>query len=182
MVIPYAELPHPNSVERHPFVRLIPAFARPLRRLVPLAALMLFAGACSASVVSFSIGECVNLPDGEVIDDVEVVDCEEPHDGEVFALPQMPDGEDAPFDATAVSDFATERCQGQAFTDYVGQPWDTSAIYSTPVMPSQDSWENADDREVACLLVGPPILDADGQPIPGAGFEQLTGTKQGSNE
>ena len=149
--------------------------ARPLRYLLVLTATMVLAAACSPSVVSFTIGECVNLPDGEVIDDYETVDCAEPHDGEVFALPQMPDAEGAPFDSSAVTAFANDRCQGQAFTDYVGQAWDTSAIYSSAVSPSQDSWDNANDREVVCLLVGAPLED-------GSGFSQLTGSKQNSNE
>lgn len=145
-------------------------------RLLPvllLAALSLFAGACSPQALEFTIGECVNIPDGDEISDYETVDCDEPHDAEVYALPQHPDGEDAPYPGqVALEEFASERCEAE-FEPYVGTDYATSAIYFTALTPTQDAWDAANDREIVCLLVGEPS---------GAGFEQLTGSKRGSGE
>ncbi|MEE8601052.1 septum formation family protein [Euzebya tangerina] len=156
---------HLAHLPRHSFARL----------LLTIAALAVLVAACTPSVVEFTIGECVNLPDGEEITDYDTVDCAEPHDAEVFALPQMPDGEDAPFNQTAVSEFASQRCQGDEFANYVGTDYESSAIWASSLTPSQDSWDNANDREIVCLLVGEPLED-------GSGFAQLTGSKQNSGE
>ncbi|HUG86315.1 MAG TPA: septum formation family protein, partial [Euzebya sp.] len=142
-------------------------------------------------------GDCINIPGGEEISDYESVDCEEAHDAEVFALPQHPDGEDAPYPGVAALEaFANERCLAD-FEPYVGTDYDSSAIYYTLLTPSETAWDEAGDRELVCLLVGEPILEGeDEEPAAGeasevaqdgvdAGqfaFEQLTGSKRDSGE
>ncbi|HUG83555.1 MAG TPA: septum formation family protein, partial [Euzebya sp.] len=162
-----------------------------LRMATLLLALGLLAGACSPSTLEFTIGDCINIPGGEEISDYESVDCEEVHDAEVFALPQHPDGEDAPYPgAVALEAFANERCLAD-FEPYVGTDYDSSAIFYTLLTPSETAWEEAGDRELVCLLVGEPILEGEGEE-PAAGeasevaqdgvdagqfaFEQLTGS------
>lgn len=148
----------------------------PRRRLTTAALLLalgLFATACSPSALAFTIGDCINIPDGEEISDYESVDCDEVHDAEVFALPQHPDGEDASFPgAAALETFADERCNA-AFEPYVGTEYNASEIYYTVLTPSETAWDSAGDRELVCLLVGAPQGDE---------FTQLTGSKQGSGE
>jgi hypothetical protein len=135
--------------------------------------LALAVAACSPQALEFTIGECVNLPDGQEITDYETVDCAEPHDGEVYALPQHPDGEDAPFPGQeALDEFSAERCEAE-FEEYVGTSFEESAFFFTSLSPGQEAWEGAGDREVVCLLVGAPAGD---------GFEQLTGSKRDSGE
>lgn len=144
--------------------------------LVVLAALI--AAACSQSALEFTIGECVNLPDGNQISEYEQVDCVEAHDAEVYSLPQNPDGLEAPFPGQATLEtFADERCK-EDFQGYVGLDYNESVIYSTALTPSQESWDDADDREIVCLLVGEPIPQEDGT----TSFAQLTGSKEGANE
>lgn len=147
------------------------------RRRLPIAALVLALGllvvACSPSALAFTIGDCINIPDGDEISDYESVDCEEAHDAEVFALPQHPDGEDAPYPgADALEAFAEERCVA-AFEPYVGIDYNSSDIWFTVLSPSETAWTDAADREIVCLLVGEPAGD---------GFTQLTGSKAGSGE
>lgn len=138
--------------------------------------LALLAGACGPSALDFEIGECVNLPDGETIEEFETVDCGEVHDGEVFALPTQPGGDDAAYPGEeTLDDLAQEECEGERFESYVGTAYPDSALWATSLRPSQESWERADDREVVCLLVGEPLED-------GNGFTQLTGSKKDSNE
>jgi hypothetical protein len=139
-----------------------------------LLTLGVLASACSPQALEFTIGECVNLPEGTEITDFEMVDCAEAHDAEVFALPQHPDGPDAPFPGQAALDeFAAERCE-DAFEPYVGTAYADSEIYYTSLAPGEQAWTDAEDREVVCLLVGAPTG--------GTGFEQLTGSKEGSGE
>ena len=134
-----------------------------------------FGSACSQNALEFTIGECVNLPDGTQISDYETVDCGEAHDAEVYALPQHPDGAEAAFPGQSVlEEFADERCK-QDFEAYVGIEYNQSTIYSTALTPSQESWDGAEDREIVCLLVGEPLEDS-------SGFAQLTGSKEGSGE
>lgn len=144
----------------------------PRRLAGMLVAVIAFATACSSAALAFTIGDCVNLPDGEEISEYESVDCDDVHDAEVFALPQHPDGEDAPFPGDeALNEFVMERCEAE-FEPYVGIAYDaTTDLYFTALTPSADSWTSASDREVVCLLVGEPVGD---------GFAQLTGSKQGS--
>jgi hypothetical protein len=138
-----------------------------------LLSLGLLITACSPSALAFTIGDCVNIPDGTEINDYESVDCDEAHDAEVYALPQHPDGEDAPFPGTeALLTFARDRCL-EAFEGYVGIDYASSAIYYTTLTPGETSWESADDREIVCLLVGEEQ---------GSGFAQLTGSKRDSGE
>ncbi|WP_370328176.1 septum formation family protein [Euzebya sp.] len=149
---------------------------RSTRRLLPglLLALAVLVGACSPSALAFTIGDCVNLPDGSQIDDYESVDCEEAHDAEVFALPQHPGGEEEAYPGeSALNELARERCEAE-FEPYVGTAYADSAIYYTALTPGEESWTEADDREIVCLLVGEPQDDGT--------FAQLTGSKEGSGE
>lgn len=150
----------------------LPRARRPLFVLVVVSL-----AACSPQALDFEVGQCVNLPDGETIDSYETVDCGEVHDGEVYAVVQHPDdAEEADYPGEeALDTFAQERCQGDPFESYVGTPYADSVLYYTSLRPSEESWERAADREVVCLLVGKPLEDR-------SGFEQLTGSKEGSNE
>jgi hypothetical protein len=140
---------------------------------VLLLVLSLMAAACGAQALAFTIGDCVNIPDGAEITDYESVDCDEPHDHEVFALPQHPDGEGAPYPGQdALLEFAQQRCD-EAFEGYVGTDYASSALYLTALTPSEEAWTDAGDREIVCLLAGEPV---DGE------FTQLTGSKEGSGE
>ncbi len=146
-----------------------------LRRTTAALILSLMVAACSPSALAFTIGECVNIPDGDQISDYERVDCAEAHDAEVYALPQHPDAADAPYPGReSLNDFAAERCQGE-FEPYVGIAYEQSTIYFSPLTPSQDSWDQAEDREVVCLLRGAPTAEGDS-------FEQLDGSKADSGE
>lgn len=146
------------------------------RRVLVAALLVLgaVAAGCTQSALEFTIGECVNLPDGTQISEYETVDCEEAHDAEVYSLPQHPDGPEAEYPGqAALEQFADDRCK-EDFESYVGIAYDESVIYSTALTPSQESWEQAEDREIVCLLVG--------EPLEGGTFAQLTGSKEGAQE
>jgi hypothetical protein len=122
------------------------------------------------NVFDLNVGDCFIDSEmeavlvGEEVTEVPLVDCAEPHDSEFFHSHQMEDG-DYPGDE-AVNAAATEQCEGQAFTDFVGLPWDESALYALPLTPTEESWNQIDDREILCYVHNPD--------------EMVTGTMQGA--
>jgi len=121
-------------------------------------------GADDAGPFELQVGDCFDDPDDPVEQLIEVplIGCEEPHDNQVFALFDLPDG-DFPGDAE-VADQARDGCLGR-FEDYVGTPYADSELFAAWLPPTQGSWE-AGDRQVVCVL-----FDADGQ---------LVGSQQGA--
>jgi hypothetical protein len=102
------------------------------------------------SVFDLEVGQCLNTEtdEGEV-SEVPIVDCSQPHQGEIYALPQLPDGAFPGDDAVAQA--AEQECAGQAFTDYVGVPYQESEFEVTFLLPNADSWSGG-DREIACVV------------------------------
>jgi len=103
------------------------------------------------------VGDCFN--DNNDIsgqdDTVEVtgvagIPCEQAHDNEAYAkfdvdLPQYP-GNDDMFDS------AFESCMEQ-FEPYVGRDYQSSLLDILTLYPTEQSWNQMNDREVICVLV-----------------------------
>jgi hypothetical protein len=145
---------------------MTPRITARARRLVAGA---LAAGAVAAvsacggtSVLSLEVGQCISDQSAgeDEVSSVPVVDCAEPHYGEIYALPQLPDGE-FPGDEV-VSQRAQELCQGADFQTYVGVPYLESEIYQSALLPSAETWEEG-DREIVCYL-----RNEDNSPITGS--------------
>jgi hypothetical protein len=98
-----------------------------------------------------AVGDCVTnqlVGSDEEITGFDVVDCDSPHRAEMFATSALPDG---PFPSDAeFSSEVTDRCQGDAFEDYVGRDYQTSEIYVTGVTPTEESWD-AGDHQLLCF-------------------------------
>jgi len=102
------------------------------------------------SVFQLEVGQCVNSETGEdQVSSVPIVECDQPHQAEIYALPQLPDGA-FPGDE-ALTETAQDECGGQAFTDYVGVPYERSEFEITFLQPSAETWADG-DREIACLI------------------------------
>ncbi len=105
--------------------------------------------------VAFSvleIGDCIADPYANVADDaavsvVEVVDCAEPHFGEVYAVGPMEADTYVEDDIYAQADdlcfFAYENFMGISYAD--------SMYYYEPYYPSAEGW-NVGDRETTCVV------------------------------
>ncbi len=99
-------------------------------------------------VQSLEPGDCFLDFDGTEVSSVEVVDCGEPHQFEVFANVVLPDG---PYPgATEVDEVGYDACVDE-FQPYVGIDYESSVWYVTTLVPLEDSWP--EDRTVNCLLV-----------------------------
>ena len=107
----------------------------------------------SLSVFSFRPGDCFNgVVANEEVESVEGIPCDQPHEKEAYLLVDYPGGTDAPFPGEeALLRFAEDRCLG-AFEPYVGRSYELSEIYTLPLYPTRDTWEQQDDREIVCIL------------------------------
>ena len=108
------------------------------------------------NVMEISVGDCfvisemnAQLQSGEV-SDVPLVECSEEHDGEFFHSHEV-SGDSYPGDA-AVGDEAEEVCSGSAFSDFVGVDYMSSEIYVGYLTPTEQTWDQLDDREILCYL------------------------------
>ena len=135
------------------------------RRLLgaALVVVALVIAACSTEVAAndIEVGECTNQDMTSAVGEIDTVDCSESHTAEVFAVFDLEDGD---FPGTAeVSELATEGCNGSRFEDYVGISYTDSEIFSAPLAPTEQTWNDADDRTVICFAVA-----SDGSAIDGS--------------
>lgn len=111
------------------------------------------------------LGDCVEQPvsgsDDQVeeVESVKAVPCGQPHDGEVYAVFDLPDG-DFPGDEE-VAAAGEERCVSE-FATFIGKPYDDSQYDITSLFPTRESWEGQDDREYVCIVVAPKGQQATG--------------------
>jgi hypothetical protein len=130
---------------------------RPFRHRLPavLVTAAIVTAGCGGQVLSVEVGDCFQDPEGgeaEVVD-VETVDCDEPHDNEVFHVFELPEGDFPGEDAIAEA-FVAE-CVDQRFEAFVGTPYLESEVDAFPLAPTEGSWDRADDREVICAAYVP---------------------------
>lgn len=126
-----------------------------MRRLLLLLALLLTA-ACGGSgtpTPTIQVGECFDDAEGEEIEEFDTVDCAEEHQNEVFFVYDVEDADEFP-GADALNESGVQRCTGEPFAEYVGEPYDTSRFEVFTVVPTEESWSNG-DREVICALYDP---------------------------
>ncbi len=92
-------------------------------------------------------------PDGRVTEvlTVEVVPCDQPHDGEVYAVSELPQ-EQWPGEV-AVLETARGDCEQQLQAALRGAGGDGVGFY--PITPTERSWVDGDDRTVVCVAHGP---------------------------
>ncbi len=127
----------------------------------------------TTSVEDLAIGDCLLMPSSQEITSVESADCTGDHELEVFAVVTLSNSLAAPYpgdDAVAQSVF--DRCLLH-FEPYVGAPFETSIWWINAIYPTQESWEEADDRAGTCVLYQPGLDD---EP------RTLTGSARGSAE
>lgn len=105
-----------------------------------------------ADVFSIKVGDCLNEASGEMVTDVPVVPCAEPHDEEAYFESVLADGE-FPGDE-AVQAQADEICYG-AFATFAGIAYEDSALDYYPYTPTEMGWNEANDRIVTCIIYDP---------------------------
>jgi hypothetical protein len=109
-------------------------------------------------------GDCINLPCESTVQSVEGVPCSQAHDAEAYYLFDLP--ETSYPGADEVSEAGVNGCLG-AFHAFVGVAYERSELDIFWLEPTEDSWTDIDDREIARMIVA---LDG----------SQLTGSMRGS--
>jgi hypothetical protein len=115
---------------------------------------VLVLASCSTnSVEDLKPGDCFDDPtaNGEFIEEIEtvpMVDCDDPHDNEVYANLNAVDGAFPGDDA--LYEEAVVRCL-PLFESYVGSPYDTSRLDIVPITPLAEGWADG-DRAITCVL------------------------------
>ncbi|MCX6466283.1 MAG: septum formation family protein [Pseudonocardiales bacterium] len=146
-----------------------PSRTRRAAAAVLLAGALAGVSACGGtSVLNLEVGQCISgqTAGEDDVSSVPVVDCAEPHTGEIYSLPQVPDGEFP--GEEALNQTAQELCAGPDFTTYVGVEYLQSEIYFSTLVPSADTWDDG-DREIVCIL----LADQNGS--------ETTGSLRGAN-
>lgn len=121
------------------------------------------------SVLELGVGDCFDDLDGPESMNTEIGavpsrDCDEPHDNEVYAVRTV-EGSEWP-GVEALDRFAARACY-QEFAPFVDLAYEESRLEVGWMVPTRTSWEDHDDRAVACFLY-------DMQ------FRKLTGSMEGS--
>jgi hypothetical protein len=120
-----------------------------------------------ATTDSFSVrvGDCLDKLPTDSTAKISLLPCAQPHYWEAFASPTLA-GDDFPGNS-AVRDQAKSACT-DAFEGFVGVAVTSSKLDLTMLTPTKETWTQADDREVVCLV--------------GKSSGGVTGTLQGANK
>lgn len=107
-------------------------------------------GLLENEVATAEVGDCIdNELEGQEISSFDVVDCDETHTAELYYKFDLPDGDFPGIEQ--ISTAVQEECLGSNFEDYVGIDFASSELDVLPVTPTEQTWDEADDREVLCF-------------------------------
>lgn len=101
---------------------------------------------------SLEVGDCFFTPeaDGEGVSGFEVVPCTETHDEEIYHEFLLPEGE---YPGRESINAAGEAECGPTFLAFVGvEDAEASELYYDWYSPTEDGWNEIDDRLVQCTL------------------------------
>lgn len=106
------------------------------------------------NVFAVKKGDCLQLGEsmaGEV-KSLDTRDCKEEHDAEVYAEKEMTDANFPGVEAAAKQ--AQEYCAAE-FEPFIGKKGDESELSVRFLHPSQESWDQEDDRAIQCIVADP---------------------------
>ncbi|MEZ5410974.1 MAG: septum formation family protein [Acidimicrobiales bacterium] len=103
----------------------------------------------TVDALDIHLADCFNNPGVESVEEVMVVPCAEPHDFEVFHSFQLADG---PYPGDdKVQDEWFKGCLAE-FEAFVGTKFDESALDVSAIYPTEQTWNELEDREVLCSV------------------------------
>ncbi len=90
---------------------------------------------------------------GSTTEETRVVDCSEPHEGEVYLQLPYPAGAGEPYPGVSAMIGWTEQQCYQAFEDFVGLQYELSGLQIGTMQPTFETWTGAGlHREVTCYV------------------------------
>jgi hypothetical protein len=110
----------------------------------------------TVTLFDLGLGDCLNdagVPLRSDMTDVPRVDCEEPHDSELFAILGA-EGSTFPGERELVSQ-GQDRC-ARAFGDFIGITFSNSTLDFRFYYPTASSWAHG-DRTIYCLAFDPGL-------------------------
>ncbi|WP_162448175.1 septum formation family protein [Phytoactinopolyspora mesophila] len=107
----------------------------------------------SASIFDIAEGDCLGeyRDDGDV-QDVDLIPCDQEHEQEVLLITQI-DADELPGQED-IQQQVIDECL-PAFEEFVGVEFDESELDIHYLSPSQDSWDQQDDRDIVCTIYDP---------------------------
>ena len=109
-------------------------------------------GAEMVPFADLEVGDCLPLVEygeDELVFELPVVPCEQPHTDEVFFIYDVEDGEFPGDDA--LNESAWNGCY-EAFEAYVGRSYEASELDFYNYQPTKATWIRENDRTVQCIL------------------------------
>lgn len=109
-------------------------------------------GAEMTTFAELEVGDCLPLVEygeDELVYELPVVPCEQPHTDEVFFIYDVEDG-DFPGD-DVLTETSWNRCY-EAFQAYVGTSYEASELDFYNYQPTKGTWIREKDRSVQCIL------------------------------
>ena len=103
--------------------------------------------ACTGNAFDLETGQCLDEPESDEVVNVEVVECADPHDLEIY---QVSDLADQDFDEAAIDSQSFDVCL-ENFDGFIGTPYLDSEFEIYYLIPSEESWAEG-DREVVCAV------------------------------
>jgi hypothetical protein len=108
-------------------------------------------GAAVINLDATSVGTCLDF--GDTIDaevtTLPVAPCAEPHTHEIYAVVVTEEATYPGFEALEAE--AQARCLGE-FEDYVGVSAFDSELFFSWLVPTLNSWDREDDRQLICVV------------------------------
>ena len=101
------------------------------------------------NVFSLNVGDCFNGSIFGEVENVDIVNCSSPHNGEIFAEFNV-NKDDWPGEPYLES-LAENECISR-FKSYVGVSYESSIWYVAFLTPTISSWNQANDREISCII------------------------------
>jgi hypothetical protein len=96
-------------------------------------------------------GDCMaDIPDEDTIGEIRIVQCERPHEGEVFAVFSIDAGTDPTQDH--IDDLADEGCDSR-FEEFVGVSFDETKLDGDLIRPTPDDID--ENTDVICYISDP---------------------------
>jgi hypothetical protein len=113
-----------------------------------------FGLANSKNVFDLEVGDCIELPDSdaEEVVRVQTLDCDEPHGAQVFAVGELPGGDEPYPGVDEVQAMIETQCR-PAFAEYVGIDFDLSELSVTTIYPQASDWDET--QQFVCIAFDP---------------------------
>lgn len=109
-----------------------------------------------------AIGTCLDFGDSveAEVDDLPTVPCSEPHTHEIYSIPVSDAATYPGFEALEAE--AQAKCL-RAFEGYVGVSAFDSKLFFSWLVPTLNSWDREDDRQIICV-----VGEGNGAPLVGS--------------